>query len=74
MVAAPTGMALGGGCEIVLHADAVQAHCEASIGLVEVGVGLIPAWGGCKEMLQRYLADQGFFKGSMVGVSKVLSK
>ncbi len=47
VVAAPSGMALGGGCEICLNADAVQAHAETYIGLVEVGVGVIPAWGGC---------------------------
>lgn len=54
VVAAPSGMALGGGCEILLHADHVQAHSETYCGLVEVGVGLIPAWGGCKEMILRY--------------------
>lgn len=56
VVAAPSGMALGGGCEIVLHADAVQAHAETYIGLVETGVGLIPGWGGCKELLARWAA------------------
>ena len=50
VVGAPSGMALGGGCEILMHCDAIQAHAESYIGLVEVGVGLIPAWGGCKEM------------------------
>lgn len=54
VVAAPSGMALGGGCEILLHADHVQAHAETYCGLVEVGVGLIPGWGGCKEMILRY--------------------
>jgi 3-hydroxyacyl-CoA dehydrogenase len=52
-VAAPAGMALGGGCEILLHSAAIQAHAETYCGLVEVGVGLIPGWGGCKEMLLR---------------------
>ena len=52
-VAAPSGMALGGGCEILLHSAAIQAHAETYCGLVEVGVGLIPGWGGCKEMLLR---------------------
>ena len=51
VVVAPAGLALGGGCEIVLHADRVQAAAETYIGLVEVGVGLIPAGGGTKEML-----------------------
>ena len=53
VVVAPAGLALGGGCEIVLHADRVQAAAETYIGLVEVGVGLIPAGGGTKEMLAR---------------------
>ncbi len=53
VVVAPAGMALGGGCEIVLHAARVQAAAEAYIGLVEAGVGLIPAGGGTKEMLAR---------------------
>jgi 3-hydroxyacyl-CoA dehydrogenase len=53
VVVAPAGLAIGGGCEIVLHAAHVQAAAEAYIGLVEVGVGLIPAGGGTKEMLAR---------------------
>ena len=54
VVAAPFGYAFGGGCEILLHADAVQAHAETYSGLVEVGVGLVPGWGGCKEMVLRH--------------------
>ena len=46
-------MALGGGCEIMLHADRVQAHAELYTGLVEFGVGLIPAGGGTKELTLR---------------------
>lgn len=53
VVAAPQGMALGGGCEISLHAVRIQAAAEAYIGLVETGVGLIPGGGGTKEMLIR---------------------
>ena len=53
VVVAPAGMTLGGGCEIALHAARVQAAAESYIGLVEVGVGLIPAGGGTKEMLAR---------------------
>ena len=53
VVVAPAGLAIGGGCEIVLHAARVQSAAEAYIGLVEVGVGLIPAGGGTKEMLAR---------------------
>lgn len=51
VVVAPAGMALGGGCEITLGADAVRAHCETYIGLVEVGAGLIPGGGGNKNLL-----------------------
>lgn len=54
VVSAPSGMALGGGCEILLASDHVQAHAETYCGLVEVGVGLIPGWGGCKEMILRF--------------------
>jgi len=53
VVAAPQGMALGGGCEIPLHAARIHAAAEAYIGLVEAGVGLIPGGGGTKEMLIR---------------------
>ncbi len=53
VVAAPQGMALGGGCEVSLHAAKIQAAAEAYIGLVETGVGLIPGGGGSKEMLIR---------------------
>jgi 3-hydroxyacyl-CoA dehydrogenase len=53
VVSAPQGLALGGGCEINLHAAKIHAAAEAYIGLVEVGVGLIPAGGGSKEMLIR---------------------
>jgi 3-hydroxyacyl-CoA dehydrogenase len=57
VVVAPAGLAIGGGCEIVLHADRVQAAAESYIGLVEVGVGVIPAGGGTKEMLARATED-----------------
>jgi 3-hydroxyacyl-CoA dehydrogenase len=53
VVAAPQGMALGGGCEIGLHSARIQAAAESYIGLVEAGVGLIPGGGGTKEMLIR---------------------
>lgn len=53
VVSAPSGMALGGGCELSLHCDAIQAHAETYIGLVEVGVGLIPGGGGTKEFALR---------------------
>jgi 3-hydroxyacyl-CoA dehydrogenase len=57
VVAAPFGLALGGGCEFSLHSDRVQAHAELYMGLVEVGVGLIPAGGGTTELLFRFAAD-----------------
>jgi 3-hydroxyacyl-CoA dehydrogenase len=53
VIVAPGGFTFGGGCEIALHADRVQAAAETYMGLVEVGVGLIPAAGGTKEMLAR---------------------
>jgi 3-hydroxyacyl-CoA dehydrogenase len=53
VVAAPHGMSLGGGCEIPLHAARIQAAAETYMGLVEVGVGLIPGGGGTKEMVIR---------------------
>jgi len=65
VVAAPAGMALGGGCEITLHSSAVQAHAETYMGLVEVGVGVIPGWGGCKELLARHLANPKRPQGPM---------
>jgi 3-hydroxyacyl-CoA dehydrogenase len=55
VVVAPFNMVFGGGCEFVLHADRVRAAAETYIGLVEVGVGIIPAGGGTKEMLVRTL-------------------
>ncbi|MEQ1868822.1 MAG: 3-hydroxyacyl-CoA dehydrogenase NAD-binding domain-containing protein [Vicinamibacterales bacterium] len=59
VVVAPGGLALGGGCEVVLHGDRVQAAAETYMGLVEVGVGLIPAGGGTKEMLARAMRLAG---------------
>ena len=71
VVSAPSGMALGGGCEILLHSDAVQAHAESYIGLVECGVGVIPGWGGCKEMLSRWQSSGLLPRGPMPAPSKV---
>lgn len=68
VVSSLSGMALGGGCELVLHSNAVQAHVECYPGLVEVGVGLIPAWGGCKEMLLRHLGEKDGPKGMFGGL------
>jgi 3-hydroxyacyl-CoA dehydrogenase len=57
VVVAPFGLTLGGGAELVLHASHVQAHAELYLGLVEVGVGLLPAAGGTKELLFRFTRD-----------------
>ena len=54
VVSAPSGMALGGGFEVLLGSDLVQAHANVVVGLVEPLVGLVPAGGGCKEMLLRW--------------------
>ena len=56
VVAAPFQRTLGGGVEICLAADRIVAHAETYLGLVEVGVGIIPAWGGCKEMVRRHVS------------------
>ncbi|MCP4437312.1 MAG: enoyl-CoA hydratase/isomerase family protein, partial [Actinomycetia bacterium] len=57
VVTAPRGLTLGGGAEVAMHSTATVAQGELYMGLVEVGVGLIPGAGGCKEMLVRYLGD-----------------
>jgi 3-hydroxyacyl-CoA dehydrogenase len=54
VVVATAGLALGGGCEFVMHSSKTRAAAESYIGLVEVGLGLLPAGGGCKEMLARW--------------------
>jgi 3-hydroxyacyl-CoA dehydrogenase len=67
VVSAPQGMALGGGCEVNLHAARIQAAAESYMGLVEAGVGLIPGGGGTKEMLIRaneHAATSGTHLGS----------
>jgi 3-hydroxyacyl-CoA dehydrogenase len=69
VVAAPFGMALGGGCETPLHCTRIQASAELYMGMVEVGVGLIPAGGGCKEMLIRTHDLQKIFE--QLGYGKV---
>jgi 3-hydroxyacyl-CoA dehydrogenase len=57
VVTAPWGLVLGGGCEVAMQCAHTQAAGETYMGLVEVGVGVIPAGGGCKEMLARYMGD-----------------
>ena len=70
VVGAPSGMALGGGCEVLLHCGAVQAHAETYAGLVEAGVGIIPGWGGCKELLERNITRKAPPFGPMPPVIK----
>lgn len=55
VVAAPFGLTLGGGCELCLAADKIVAHAELYMGQVEIGVGLLPAGGGCLNLWRRYL-------------------
>jgi 3-hydroxyacyl-CoA dehydrogenase len=57
VVLAPFGLSLGGACEFSLHADLVQAHSELYMGLVEVGVGILPGGGGTKELLFRFTSE-----------------
>jgi 3-hydroxyacyl-CoA dehydrogenase len=71
VVSAPSGLALGGGCEFLLHSAAVQPHAETYAGLVECGVGVVPGWGGCKEMLGRWATDPKMPKGPMPAPAKV---
>lgn len=71
VVGAPAGLAVGGGCEILLHCDAIQAHAELYTGLVECGVGLIPGWGGNGEMLDRARKAKMMPRGPMPAAAKV---
>lgn len=71
VVTAPFGRTLGGGCEIALHAARCQASAETYLGLVEVGVGLIPGGGGCKELLARLKDPRKVFE--LIGYAKVSS-
>jgi 3-hydroxyacyl-CoA dehydrogenase len=70
VVAAPFGLALGGGCEVCLQSDAVQAHAETYMGLVECGVGVLPGWGGCGELVDRFAQAPGAPHGPMPAVAK----
>jgi 3-hydroxyacyl-CoA dehydrogenase len=53
VVAAAAGLALGGGCELMMHCDAIVAHSELQAGFPELNVGIIPGWGGCAQLLLR---------------------
>lgn len=70
VIGAPSGMALGGGCEVLLHCDAIEAHAETYMGLVEAGVGIVPGWGGCKELLGRWSVSKDRPGGPMPPVMK----
>ncbi len=70
VISAPSGMALGGGCELLLHSNFVQAHAETYIGLTEAALGICPAWGGCKELLYRFNNSKSIPKGPMPSIMK----
>src|ERR1700758_3558952 len=72
VVAAVSGIALGGGCELVLHSAKRVAHIESYIGLVEVGVGLVPAGGGLKEAALRAAEAAGAGGGARRGEITVI--
>jgi 3-hydroxyacyl-CoA dehydrogenase len=72
VVVAPHGLCLGGGCEMALHADHVQAAAETYLGLVEARVGLIPGGGGTKEMTRRASNDSGSGKIEMIVHRQIL--
>ncbi len=74
VVGAPAGMALGGGCEILLHCAAIQAHAETYMGLVETGVGLVPGWGGCKETITRHMLNDKRPGGPMPALSQAFEQ
>lgn len=70
IVGAPAGMALGGGAEVLLHCHAVVPGAETYVGLVEAGVGIVPGWGGCKELLGRALTSSGIKGGPMPAIAQ----
>ena len=70
VISAPFNLALGGGCEILLHSNYVQAHIESYIGLTEAALGILPAWGGCKELLSRFSKQKTLAKGPMPSIIK----
>ena len=73
VISAPSGMALGGGCEILLHSNYVQAHVESYIGLTEAALGICPAWGGCKELLNRFQDSKSIAKGPMPAIMQAFN-
>ncbi|MDB5982109.1 MAG: fadB [Pseudomonas sp.] len=73
VIGAASGLALGGGCEVLLHCDSIVAHAELNAGLPEVSVGLVPAWGGCTQMLIRAAAVAESPKGPVAVSQNVFS-
>jgi len=73
VIAAPAGLALGGGFEVLLHCDALQAHANTNLGLVETLVGLVPSGGGCKQMLYRWTRDAKEINSALKGALEVFA-
>ena len=75
VISAVRGFALGGGCELLMHSDVILAHVNSCIGLVELNLGLIPAFGGCKELVLRYIQESNVMrnKGFIVKVANLLN-
>ncbi|MDY0013120.1 MAG: 3-hydroxyacyl-CoA dehydrogenase/enoyl-CoA hydratase family protein [Rhodocyclaceae bacterium] len=71
VVGAAFGIALGGGCEALLHCDAIVAHAELTAGLPEANVGLIPGWGGCTQLLARAERSARGIKGPLGVANRV---
>ena len=71
VVGAAFGLALGGGCEVLLHCREVVAHADLTIGMPEASVGLIPGWGGCTQMLARWARKPGAPKGPLAPAAEV---
>jgi 3-hydroxyacyl-CoA dehydrogenase len=71
VLAAPAGTSLGGGFEVLLHCDALQAHANTVMGLVETLVGLVPSGGGCKELLHRWCDGEDTIDGIVAGALRV---
>ncbi len=74
VVAAAFGLALGGGCEVLLHCHEIVAHAELNVGLPESSVGLIPGWGGCTQMLLRWTRQPGGKRGPLAPASEAFSQ
>jgi len=71
VLAAPSGLALGGGFEVLVHCDATQAHSNTTLGLVETLVGVIPSGGGCKQMLHRWTTGAADADAAQAGALEV---